>query len=226
MAEPSSSFDLFQWLPADVGVAFEHVARRRRFVLGEIIYSQGEPGDQMFRLAAGAVRLSVARSDGRELLYCLFEPGDCFGTSSLVDGEPRPQSAAALEDCEVQVLGKPGFDELRKQHRSFDDALLRLATRHMRLLSSFFADAHLEAMAARVASRIIAAAKSFGRPTEGGIALSIRLSQAHLALMVGGSRQTVNKVLQQFQKENLINLKYGRLVIHSISGLEAKLNVL
>jgi CRP/FNR family cyclic AMP-dependent transcriptional regulator len=219
LSHQPSPFDIFQWLPKEVQTAFTRAARQRHCAQGELIYGQGERGEQMFRLLSGSVRLSVARSDGRELLYLLFEPGDCFGTSSLIDGDRRPQTAEAGSELEIQVLGKPAFDRLRSEHRAFDDALLRLMSRHMRLLSGFFADAHLDDITARVASRIVATALSFGTPSDGGIALSVALSQAELALMVGGSRQTVNKVLQQFQKEGLVTVKGGRLVIRSIAGL-------
>jgi CRP/FNR family transcriptional regulator, cyclic AMP receptor protein len=220
----ASPFDLLQWLPERACEAFHAAARGRRFGHGELIYSQGDPGNQMYRLVSGAVRLSVARSDGRELLYLLFQPGDCFGTSSLVDGEMRPQTAEAHEACEVEMLGRVGFDQLRSMHREFDDALIRLATRHMRLLSGLFADAHLEAISARVASRILATARSFGRPTPAGIALSVPLTQSELALMVGGSRQTVNKVLQQFQADGLVNLSGGQIIVLSKDRLRSMLS--
>lgn len=125
----------------------------------------------------GSVRLSVTRADGRELLYLLFEPGDCFGVSSLIDAESRPQTAAASRDLKLQFLNKAAFDELRMRHRAFDDALVRLATRHMRLLSGLFADASLQDMSARVATRILAVAHSFGRPDEDGTELSIKINQ-------------------------------------------------
>lgn len=220
----ASPFDLLQWLPESAREAFHAAARNRHFDQGELIYNQGDAGNQMYRLVSGAVRLSVARSDGRELLYLLFQPGDCFGTSSLVDGEMRPQTAEAHEACEVEVLDRTGFDHLRSIYRAFDDALIRLVTRHMRLLSGLFADAHLEAISARVASRILTTARSFGRPTPAGIALSVPLTQSELALMVGGSRQTVNKVLQQFQADGLVHLNGGQLIVLSTDRLRSMLS--
>ena len=224
MTSPSapSRFDIFQWLPDEVCDDFNRSAQCQRYAQGAAIYYQGDRGDRMFRLLSGAVRLSVARISGRELLYVLFEPCDCFGVSSLIDGEGWPHTAEAGEDLEIQVLHKPAFDQLRAKYPEFNDALLRLVSRQMRILSEFFADAHLEDMTARIASRIVAAAGSFGMAADGGIGLSIGLTQAELALMVGGSRQTVNKVLQQFHKDALVSIKGGRLIIHSVEGLQSK----
>lgn len=220
--QKKSPFDIFQWLPPEVCDAFGRAARLRRYAPGESIYCQGDSGGHMFRLVSGAVRMSVMRADGRELLYALFEPGACFGISSLIDGEPLPQSAEAAEASEIQMVSRASFDQLRGDHRAFDDALLHLVTRHMRLLSLHFADAHLEDVTARVASRLAAACHSFGNRVDDGVALAVRFSQSDLASMVGGSRQTVNRVLRQFQREGLVSLRGGRLVVHDMSALSAR----
>jgi CRP-like cAMP-binding protein len=91
----------------------------------------------------------------------------------------------------------------------------------MRLLSGLFADASLQDMSARVASRILSVARSFGRPGDDGIELSIALSQTELAAMVGGARQTVNKVIMQFRRDGLLSIRNGRLVIHSTRALKS-----
>jgi CRP-like cAMP-binding protein len=220
--QDKSPFDISQWLPSEVCDAFDRAARVRPYAPGETIYCQGDPGEHMFRLVSGAVRMSVMRADGRELLYALFEPGACFGVSSLIDGEPLPQGAEAAETSEIQVVSRAAFDQLRAEHRAFDDALLRLVTRHMRLLSVHFADAHLEDVTARVASRLAAACRSFGQSVDDGVALAVRVSQSDLASMVGGSRQTVNRVLQQFQREGLVSVRGGRLIVHDLDALAAR----
>lgn len=216
----AAPFDLFQWLPEPVIADFNRLARIRRIEAGEIIYSQGDVGARMYRLSTGAVRLSVARGDGRELLYLLFQPGDCFGVSSLIDGQALPHTAEAATATAIQVLDKAGFERLRHDHRAFDDALLRLVTQHMRLLSGYFADAHLDDLASRVASRVLATARSFGRVTPAGV--RIALSQAELALMVGGARQTVNRVLQQFCREGLLRTTPKGMVVTSLERLEIR----
>jgi len=215
-------FDVLQWLPNDVRTAFLRQVRVRRHDTGDVIYGQGDAGEEMFRLVSGSVRLSVARADGRELLYLLFKPGDCFGTSSCVDREPRPQTAEAASAVDVQVLSRAAFDRLRHDYREFDDALLRLMTRHMRLLSGFFADAHLTTLSARIASRIVANSRSFGVPGEAGTGFSVHLSQSDFALMVGASRQSVNKVLQRFQEDGLIVIEYGALVVRDLDRLQLR----
>lgn len=221
MITQPSPFDIFQWLPIDVRTAFESEARVHHVRKGDHIYIEGDPGDAMYRLVSGSVRLSVADAEGRELLYLLFEPGDCFGISSCIDDEPRPHTARANSALELQVLGKAAVDRLRTLHRPFDDAIMRLLARHMRMLSQFFAETSLKSLRERVAGRLLSTARSFGVNTPEGISLSIELPQSELAFMVGGSRQSINKTLQRFRDEGVIEINHGKVIITNIDGLRS-----
>ena len=215
----TSSFDFFQWLSPAAQIAFKAASHRRRYAHGQTIYLEGEEGDEMFRVDSGSVRLSVSWDDGREVLFILVEPGDCFGVSSLADCGPRPQTAEAQGQVELSVLNRPAFDRLRMEWREFDAALLRVLSRQMRLVSGYLVDAHLAQLSARVAARIVEAANSFGVSTDGGIRLAINLPQSELASMVGASRQRVNQVLQKFRAQGLISVEYRSLIVLDIETL-------
>jgi len=158
--------------------------------------------------------------DGRELLYQLFAPGDCFGTSSVVDGEPRPQTAEAFEAVELQVFDRTVIDRLRRDHPEMNDALLKLLSRHMRLLSDYFAGATLDEVSFRLAQRLVDVADSFGVPNDEGIAFSTRLSQSELASMVGTARQTVNRMLQNFQDKGWVSIRGGEIILTNLPELQ------
>jgi CRP-like cAMP-binding protein len=214
-----STFDLFQWMDEDVARAFTTVVSRRRYAAGQMIYVQDEPGREMFRLITGSVRVSVGRSDGREVIYLLFEPGDCFGDSSLVDGGLRPHTAEALSDVEVDILHLPDFNRLRAQHRGFDDALLKLLARQMRAVSTQYEEASLNNLTSRVAGRILVAARSFGAAVDGGVRISLRLSQSEIASMVGASRQSVNKIIRRFQSQGVLTIDHGAILVRDFALL-------
>lgn len=221
MTAAASTFDFLQWMDADLQAAFHATVRRRIYSPGQVIYLQDEPGSEMYRLLSGSVRMVVNREDGKEIVFTLFEPGDCFGNSSLIDGGPRPQTAEAVTEVQLEVLGSVAFKELRARWRAFDDALLRLLAQQMRAASTYYADANLSPLAVRVASRIVDAVKSFGTPAADGLRLTVPLSQTELAAMVGASRQSVNKVLQRFQDDKLLRIEYGTLLILNLAGLKA-----
>jgi len=214
-----SPFDIFQWLSIEARESFVRAARRRHFPDGSRIYSQSEPGEAMYRIVSGYVRMSVMRDDGREALHSLLEPGGCFGICSMLDGAQRHHTTTAHGDVEVQVLRRDACEQLRAEHASFGEGLIRHMSRHTRLLCEYFASSTLDELPRRVALRLLIAHSKVitGNKTR----LIVRLSQSEIALMVGASRQAVNKVLQRFQDEGLISLEYGSVHLHDIERLQS-----
>ncbi len=197
----------------------QHVTRRH-YAAGQSIYQQNDPGTEMFRIVSGSVRMLVRRVNGREAVFALFESGDCFGDSSLVDEEPRPQTAEAIADVEVEVLNREAFDKLRLAHRAFDDALLKLLARQMRTVSLHYAASSISDLGTRIAARIIEAGRTVDQGAAGDTALSVHLSQDELALMVGASRQSVNRALQRLQAEGMIRLGYSAIIVTDLPRLQ------
>jgi len=221
MSTSNGPFDLTQWLSPETVAAFDSAARTRRLAAGATIYTQADQGHELLRIVTGSVRISVMGADGRELLHQLFGAGACIGTSSLIDGEPRPQTAEAFEDVELQVVTRQSFDRLRLEYPDFDGAVMNLLSRHMRLLIDYFAGASLDNVALRLAQRLVDATEALGVPHRNGIALPPRLSQSELALMVGAARQTTNRAIGQFQRQGLLTIDQGTIVVADLPGLRA-----
>jgi len=100
------------------------------------------------------------------------------------------------------------------------DALFRHMSRHTRLLIDYFVSSTLDEPSCRVAMRLLKAQKPLavgGTPNR----LTVDLSQGELALMVGASRQAVNKVLQKFQEEGLISIEYGCVHVLDVARLQS-----
>lgn len=214
-----ATFDIRQWMDIETLAAFDAAVKPRRYDAGQTIYTQGDQGTEMFRIASGSVRLSVTRSDGREVIFLFFEPGDCFGDSSLVDDEVRPQTAEAMTDTVLEALDKPAFVALQRDHRNFDHALMHLLARQMRVVSTHYVDTSLNDLPSRVAARILEAARAFGATDARGTRVTLRLSQSDLASMVGASRQSVNKTLQVFQARDIIAIEGHSILVRDGDAL-------
>jgi CRP/FNR family cyclic AMP-dependent transcriptional regulator len=212
-------FDIFQWLSPEAQHSFIRVSRRRHLANGSRIYTQSEPGDEMFRIVSGSVRMSVMRLDGREALHSVLEPGSCFGICSMLDCAPRHHTTTADGDVELQVLRRDACERLRSEHPSFGEGLVRHMSRHTRLLCEYFASSTLDCLPCRVALRLL---KAHTKEVAGDqIRLIVRLSQSEIAQMVGASRQAVNKVLQRFQEDGLISIDYGSVHVRDIDRLRS-----
>lgn len=214
-----AKFDLLQWMEPDLQSAFLNRLQRRQYRPGQSIYVQGSRGVEMFRLASGMARISVLRPDGRQITYTLFEPGDCFGQTSLIDEGTRPQTTEASTLVEVGVLSQSAFVELGSQFPSFDKAIMRLLAAQLRVLAQNYEGASLDDLNVRVARQILQACALEARAPGSSKLVAARLSQSQLASMVGASRQSVNKVLQKFRHQGMIQIDYGGVLVMNMSDL-------
>lgn len=214
-----SAFDMLQWMPPALQAAYRRSIRKRRHTAGRIIYVQGASGTEMYRIASGSVRLSVIGSDGKEVVFLRFRAGDCFGDSSLIDGDVRPHTAEAVTNVELEVLDLPSFCKLRTDYPDFDRALLQLLSRQMRFSSNLFMDLSLNELPGRIARRIVEFAQGLSVAPHQRTGIRLSPTQAEIAAMVNASRQSVNRVLQQLHRAGLVATEYNVIVVTDLDGL-------
>ncbi len=216
--EPGDSaerrLDFFTYLTPVARHDFEAAARSRRYEARQNIYRQHDRHQQMFRIVSGRVWLTSSRPDGRVHLSLFAGPGECFGFSSMIDDEGLPQSAITRTEVNVQVLSKSALGELRAKHRSIDDAMMRSMQRDIRILVRQLSEASISDLRSRLAHRLLVYALP-QRPNEP----VVRLTQTELAGVFGVSRQTVNKLLRDFENEGLVKRAYGEVAILDVAQL-------
>src|SRR5829696_4599756 len=140
--------------------------RRRRFRRNEVIFHQGDPGDSLHIVGAGAVKIVLPSAEGEEAIIATLREGDFFGELSLLDGAPRSATATALEPTETLVLPRSIFKELMADDLSLRDALLVGLTRELRRLTSHVEELHFLDLAGRLAMRLNRLARD-ANPTAG-----------------------------------------------------------
>lgn len=196
--------------------------RARRFRRGEVIFHIGDPGDALFVIVSGDVKISLPSETGDEAILATLRPGDVFGELALLDGAPRSASATALGPAETVVLPRDRFRELLATEAGFRDALLASIAGELRRLTHHVEELHFLDITGRLAARLVRLAEEGGtaRP-DGAVQLRANLTQADLAAMVGCTRQSVNKLLGQFTDDGLVRLERDGIVITDLAGLTA-----
>jgi CRP-like cAMP-binding protein len=211
---------LFLDLPAEAAAQFAALATRRQLADGEMLYARRDPAEALYGLIRGRIRLSNVAPDGREVLMALFEPGDWVGELSLFDGLPRTHDAVAMGEAELFVLPRPRLLALLDaEPRLYRHFAARLA-RQLRLALSYIDDAVFLPLGLRLAKRLLQLAKVYGQDTPQGLLLDLHLPQEDLGRMLGASRQSVSKELKQWEKQGLLALDYGRVVIRDVAALK------
>jgi len=205
--------------------ALERVAagmRTRRFRRGEVIFHVGDPGDALFILVSGEVKISLPSDSGDEAIIATLRLGDVFGELALLDGAPRSATATALVATVCAVLPRDAFRVLISEEPAVRDALLASLAGELRRLTMHVEELHFLDMTGRLAARLVRLASEAGTPAEdGSIRLLPTITQGDLAAMVGCTRQSVNKLLGQFADDRLVRLDREGIVVIDVSGLVA-----
>jgi CRP/FNR family cyclic AMP-dependent transcriptional regulator len=222
LVTPLARIPFFAGLDDD---ALERVAagtRTRRFRRGEVIFHAGDPGDALFIIVSGEVKISLPSETGDEAIIATLRAGDVFGELALLDGAARSATASALSATEAVVLPRDRFRELIATEPNVRDALLASLAGELRRLTIHVEELHFLDMTGRVAARLVRLAEESGPADDDGtIRLRSSLTQGELASMVGCTRQSVNKLLGQFSDEGLVRLDREGIAITDLSGLVA-----
>jgi CRP/FNR family cyclic AMP-dependent transcriptional regulator len=194
--------------------------RTRRFRRGEVIFHQGDPGDALFIVMSGAIKIMLPSDTGEEAILATLRPGDVFGELALLDGAPRSATATAIEASETVILPRDQFRELLATEPAIRDALLASIAGELRRLTNHVEELHFLDITGRLASRLVRIAGDAGtRQADGSIRLRAPLTQGDLAAMIGCTRQSVNKLLGMFTDDGLIRLERDSIVVIDLEGL-------
>ena len=202
--------------------ALEDIAkqlRRRRFRRNETIFHQGDPGDSLHVVSAGAVKIVLPSLEGEEAIIATLRSGDFFGELALLDGAPRSATAVALEATETWTLPRAAFLTLLDRDKHLRESLLAGLAHELRRITGHVEELHFLDLAGRLASRLARLARE-----EDAEATAIRLdwpyTQSDLASMIGGTRQSVNKLLSGLVERGLVVIEKDKLVIPDVEALE------
>ena len=189
--------------------------RLRRFKRDETVFHQGDPGDALYIVASGRVKVVLPSPDASEgAILATLARGQFFGELAMLDGQPHSADVVAIEPTETLVLGRVDFERLFESEPSIRRSLVLALARELRRLTDHVEALHFLDLPQRLAQRIaeIALASPDARPgTE--VRLDWPYTQAELAGMVGGSRESVNRLLADFVGRGLIRFERDILVV-------------
>ena len=207
----------FASLPASEQAAMLALADLVVVPRGGVLYRKGVQGCNFYGLVRGVVKISSVGADGREGILALIEAGNWFSESTLLDGQPNPYDATALEPLEVLTITPEGFAQLM-QRLPFAVAIARLEALRLRAVFGMVEDTMVRDMGARVARRLLVLAH--GDATMAAQARArVLVSQDALAMMLGITRQTLWKEIRALVDAGVLALGYGRVDILDVPAL-------
>jgi CRP/FNR family transcriptional regulator, cyclic AMP receptor protein len=196
-----------------------HYARVEHYPAGREIFSKGSAGASMMAVLRGTLKMSSVSPEGKEVVFNLMNPGDCFGEIALLDGEVRSTDAVAMSDCELLVLQRRDFMPILEKRADICLILLKVLCQRLRQTTEQVEDVLFRHLESRVAKALLHLADSATLHMVASSSVELHVSQRELGHIASGSRESVNKILQSWHKAGWIELGKGTIVIRDLAAI-------
>jgi len=167
-------------------------------------YLPGQPGDTVFLLKKGRVKISRLNEKGQEATICLLEPGEIFGEVEALGGIPRETLVQAQEPVFVCGIAREDFERFLDRCPAVGQRILKLMGGRLRYVESKVSDLVFGRAPARLAKLLLELSETMGEWDQGTIRLTVRLTHQNFANLIGNSRETISGLLSQFQHQGLM----------------------
>lgn len=222
-AEPSNDVyirdvPLLARLPDEDVTLLASRGRVRRYNAGSTIFHEGDAGDALYVVVDGSVRISRLSGSGSEATLAIVSKGDCFGEFALLDSRPRSATAIAQVPTRTFVVSRDDFRDWVRQRPEASLALLETLSLRLRRTDEVITDLMFLDLPHRLAKHLLGLVGSQG-DTPPGRRARIQVTQGELASMLGVSRESVNKQLNQFARDGWITISRGAVTIDDAQAL-------
>jgi CRP/FNR family transcriptional regulator/CRP/FNR family cyclic AMP-dependent transcriptional regulator len=214
---------LLSGLPPETLTMLEPGARRRTYRRGEVIFHKGDPGNSMFLILEGQVKIVLPSEGGQEALLGVLDAGDCFGELSIIDAQPRSATIVATTPTVTLMVHRDDFERVLEQHPHVAIQLLQVLAHRLRGTDELAQDAVFLDVRGRLAKKLLELAASYGTQGAGGTVIGMRLTQSELATMVGATRESVNKHLRFYEGHGIIEVDRQRITVLNPEELKRRI---
>jgi CRP/FNR family transcriptional regulator len=185
----------------------------RRFGAKDLIFAPGDPDGQLYFLLEGTVRLYKTYGAYKEATVALLRDGSVFGELSLDEALCQNAFAEAVTDTRVALVRKSVLTDVVRRHPEFGLKLLFSVAERLKQSDGMIESLLHREVSERLATLLLNLGDRFGKPEGSGTVLKIRLTHQDLANMIVSTREAVSKVMSEFQRSGLIEVRNRRIVL-------------
>ncbi|HEX2729483.1 MAG TPA: Crp/Fnr family transcriptional regulator [Rubrobacteraceae bacterium] len=188
-------------------------AVERRFGPKDMIFTPGDPDDQLYFVLSGTVRLYKIYGDYKEATTALLKNGGIFGKLNLVEGRWQDVFAEAVTDARVASIQKASIERAMKSRPDFALRLFSSLSERLRQSDEVIESLLHREVSTRLATLLMNLSERFGEESGDGVMLDVRLTHQDLANMIASTREAVSKVMSEFQRDSIIETRSRRITI-------------
>ncbi|MDA8335801.1 MAG: Crp/Fnr family transcriptional regulator [Peptococcaceae bacterium] len=204
---------IFAGLEPEELLEIEKLVLERRYGKGRIIFLEGEPGEAVFFLKSGRVKIAKTTPDGREHILHYIHPGDVFAEVVLFGDQTYPASAEIVEDAQLGLIRNQDMEALLIKSPSIAVALLKVMSRRLREAQAKINSLAHDDSYRRMTGMLLDLVRQYGVPAEKGTCIDINLTNQELANLIGTTRETANRILNDFRRSGVLIADRQRITI-------------
>jgi CRP/FNR family transcriptional regulator, dissimilatory nitrate respiration regulator len=208
---------LFEGLPGTDLAELEAICLKRDYTKGELIFSEGDPGDGFYVVETGTVKIYKSSLDGKEKILHIFGPGEPFGEVPVFTGKPFPASAEAIAASRLLFFPRTEFVRLVSENPSLGLNMLAVLSMRLRQFAVQIEHLSLKEVPARLASYLL----YLSREQENPRSVSLSISKGQLASLLGTMPETLSRILARMSRADLIQVNGRRIRLTNTEGLYA-----
>jgi CRP/FNR family cyclic AMP-dependent transcriptional regulator len=192
-------------------------AKHSKLKRGSTIFSKGDPGNSLFAVVSGTVKISNSSADGRSAILNLIGAGEIFGEIAVLDGQARTADATANTSCEIFAIDRREFLPFVRSQPALAMKFIELLCTRLRWTSDQVEQVILQNLPGRLAGALIRLTEKYKLAPTGR---TIAITQQEISEMVGMTRESINKQLRAWAARNWVRLEHGAIVVLDTAALQ------
>lgn len=213
--------DLFSEMSHKEMLTFSEEMTMVKFKTGEKVYMMGDPGEYLYLLKSGKVKISRF-SEKNEMILEFLKAGEVFGEIELLKGGGRETSAIAHQESVLCLVEKEAFLNLLEKKPALSLKLNKLIGLRIQRLEMRLTDLAFKSTDEQFATLILYLVEDFGEETTDGMKIGIKLTQKNIGNLLGSSRQTISGIINRLVSLSLISVRDKYIIIHDINYFKKK----
>jgi CRP/FNR family cyclic AMP-dependent transcriptional regulator len=224
IAQMLQQVPIFQVLTEEELLELAPLFTEKKHKKGTILFLEGDPGDEFYLIKSGVVKI-YRIDDAKEIILSLFRDGDFFGEMSLThESLTRSATVETLEATTLYSMKRSVFIQFMEKSPKLIIKLLDSTMERLRKANEQIYDLTFLDVRSRILKVIMRLSLEYGRDTEEGILIDMKLTHQQLANLVGTVRESVTKVLLELQMEQMIEIRQKRIILKNLDALKGELN--
>jgi CRP/FNR family transcriptional regulator len=198
-----------------------NVMTTQRVKSGGLLFQDGDVAGKLYYLLKGRVKTTKTTPEGKTFILNIYTTGDIFGQFEAYPSATCAYDGEAMEDSELGVILQKDLDLLLWQHTELALSFMKWMATMQRITETKVRDLILYGKSGALCSSLIRLCHSFGTEnTVGEITIDQKLTNSELAEMIGATRESVNRMLNDLKQKGVLDFEHGIILVKDINYLQ------